>query len=136
MMPTASTLIRRLAPLLAPAVLIAALGCHEDAESPTAPEAGAALDIIPAHALSFRQVSAGGTFTCGVTTANRAYCWGTGWLGNGQFSQSLRPVAVAGGLSFRQVSAGWGHNLRGDHRRQSLLLGTQRRRRARRRHGW
>ena len=30
--------------------------------------------------LQFRQVSAGGSHTCGVTTDNRAFCWGRGGL--------------------------------------------------------
>ena len=67
---------RRLARVLAPPLMVAALGCREDSESPTAPEPGPALDITPAHVLSFSQVSAGGFHTCGVTLNNRAYCWG------------------------------------------------------------
>src|SRR5262245_46374149 len=114
----AGTLIRRLAPGLAPALVIAALACREDAESPTAPAPGRALDVSPALALSFRQVSAGGSHTCGVTSDDRAYCWGYnnyGQLGVGtdtgqelclSLGCSTRPVAVLGGLRFRQVSAG------------------------------
>jgi alpha-tubulin suppressor-like RCC1 family protein len=107
MMPIASPLIRRLAPVFAPAVLIAALGCREETESPTGPESGPALDITPTAALSFRQVSAGFIHTCGVTTDNRAFCWGRnghGQLGDGTFHARRRPVRVAGGLQFRQVS--------------------------------
>jgi alpha-tubulin suppressor-like RCC1 family protein len=64
--------------------------------------------------LHFRQISAGEAHTCGVTAENRAYCWGSnffGQLGNGSqsFDPSLRPVAVAGGHLFRQVSAGSEH---------------------------
>ena len=51
--------------------------------------------------LRFRQISAGSYHTCGVTTGNRAYCWG---LIN--HIAVLKPVAVPGGLLFRQVSAG------------------------------
>jgi alpha-tubulin suppressor-like RCC1 family protein len=140
MMHIPSTLIRRLAPVLVPALMLAALSCREDAELPAAPESGAARDITPAAALSFRQVSAGNEHTCGLTTDNRAFCWGRndhGQLGNRTdtgpetcdgFPCSTRPVAVAGGLRFRQVSAGgdhtcgvttddrafcWGHNHQG-----------------------
>jgi alpha-tubulin suppressor-like RCC1 family protein len=90
--------------------------------------------------LRFRQISVGSEHTCGVTADNRAYCWGTnssGQLGQGtatgpetcgpttQEPCSTRPVAVAGGRRFSQVSAGsfhtcavtpvnkpfcWGHN--------------------------
>jgi alpha-tubulin suppressor-like RCC1 family protein len=65
---------------------------------------------LVAGGLSFRQISAGYYHTCGVTTDNRAYCWGRGgYLGDGTAMSRLRPVRVAGGLSFRQVSAGWEH---------------------------
>jgi alpha-tubulin suppressor-like RCC1 family protein len=115
-------LTRRLAPVLAPALMVAGLGCREDAESPTGPASGPALDIAPAQVLSFRQVSTGDSHTCGVTTDNRAFCWGRndhGQLGNrtdtgpetcdGFLPCSTRPAAVAGGLRFRQVSAGGDH---------------------------
>jgi alpha-tubulin suppressor-like RCC1 family protein len=106
------TLTRRLALLLGPVLVAAALGCREDARSPTAPELGPALDIGAAQALALRQVSAGSNHTCGLTTDDRAYCWGNndlGQLGDGTTTLSRRPVAVAGGLSFRQVSAGAAH---------------------------
>ena len=64
--------------------------------------------------LSFERVSAGAGFhTCAETTANRAYCWGSngvGKLGDGTTTKSLTPVAVVGGLSFNQVSAGGAHS--------------------------
>jgi alpha-tubulin suppressor-like RCC1 family protein len=104
-------LARRLAPALA-ALLVAALGCREDAESPTAPELGPALATTATTALAFYQVSGGGVHTCGVTTDNRAYCWGrnlVGQLGDGTTTDRLTPVAVAGMLRFRQVSAGDGY---------------------------
>jgi alpha-tubulin suppressor-like RCC1 family protein len=56
----------------------------------------------------FRQVSAGGIYSCGVTTADQAYCWGgnrRGALGDGTLNLRLTPVAVVGGLSFREVGA-------------------------------
>ena len=102
--------IRRLAPVLGPALLVAALGCREDAESPIAPEAGPALAATVTTALAFHQVSGGWVHTCGVTTGDQAYCWGDdGALGDGTTNASLTPVAVAGGLQFRQVSAGGFH---------------------------
>jgi alpha-tubulin suppressor-like RCC1 family protein len=102
---------RRLVPVLAPALLTVALGCSEDAESPTAPESAA--PALAAAALSFRQVSAGGNHTCGVTTDNRAYCWGDntwGQLGDGAPGfDRLAPARVLGGLRFRHVNAGFDH---------------------------
>ena len=103
---------RRLAPLLAPALLAAALGCSEDAESPTGP-GSAAPALTATAALSFRQVSACGNHTCAVTTDDRAFCWGDntwGQLGDGAHGFArLAPVRVLGGLRFRHVSAGFYH---------------------------
>jgi alpha-tubulin suppressor-like RCC1 family protein len=50
--------------------------------------------------------------SCGVTTGDRAYCWGSnlhGQLGDGSLAQRTRPVAVAGALRFAQVNTGGGH---------------------------
>jgi alpha-tubulin suppressor-like RCC1 family protein len=69
--------------------------------------------VAVAGGLRFRQVSADGFgYTCGVTTDNQAFCWGNnfyGQLGDGTTTTRLTPVAVAGGLRFRQVSAGAAH---------------------------
>jgi alpha-tubulin suppressor-like RCC1 family protein len=100
------------------AAALAALGltlaaCEPDATSPAGPESAPELAVASAQAaLSFRQVSTGHLFTCGVTTDNRAYCWGyngAGQLGDGTTAERNRPTAVAGGLSFRHVSAGISH---------------------------
>jgi alpha-tubulin suppressor-like RCC1 family protein len=67
--------------------------------------------------LVFERVTAGGLHSCGETEGNRAYCWGWSYLlGTGSSSGpdtciygdpcSTRPVAVRGGRTFRQVSAG------------------------------
>lgn len=96
-------------PLLLPLLVLAACG---EEQPPTAPGPGPALDATPALVLSFRQLSGGRHHTCGVTTGDRAYCWGanvSGELGDGTGNSSRTPVAVAGGLSFRQVSTGHFH---------------------------
>ncbi len=63
-------------------------------------------------------LSASASHACAVTAAGAAYCWGlnsTGQLGapSGDTCDgepcSLEPVAVAGGLSFRSISAGAWH---------------------------
>ncbi|HET7469719.1 MAG TPA: hypothetical protein VFJ81_08585 [Gemmatimonadales bacterium] len=59
----------------------------------------------------FQNVSAGTTYSCGVATDARAWCWGgnDGQLGDGTTSLRVRPVLVHGGHLFRQVSTGDGH---------------------------
>jgi alpha-tubulin suppressor-like RCC1 family protein len=104
----------RFVPVFPLALLVVALGCREDAESPTGAEAtapGAPALATATAPLAFRQVSAGTAHTCGVTTSNLAYCWGgnLGALGDGTRTRRLRPVAVAGGHHFVQISAGEGH---------------------------
>jgi len=63
----------------------------------------------------FRQVDADesrGFNTCGVTTADRAFCWGyngSGALGDGTSTIRLVPAAVKGGLQWRQVAVSGFH---------------------------
>jgi len=62
--------------------------------------------------LSFVSISAGTSFTCGLTGNGFAYCWGfnvLGALGNGSQTSSEIPVRVVGGLMFTSVSAGSNH---------------------------
>jgi hypothetical protein len=43
------------------------------------------------------QISAGLFHSCGVTTGDRAYCWGFGGaIGDGTFTPRLTPVPVVG----------------------------------------
>ncbi len=58
---------------------------------------------------TFRAVSAGGSFACGIATTGVTYCWGlntVGQLGDSATANSATPVAVAGGHAFTAVSAG------------------------------
>lgn len=62
-------------------------------------------------ALRFASIAAGTTHTCALTADGAAWCWGGGYggagiLGDGQRRQSALPVAVAGGLRFRQLAVG------------------------------
>ena len=75
---------------------------------------GASQSSVPvavSAALAFRQVSTGADHTCGVTTDNRAYCWGhNDWrqFASATPAASAAPVAVAPEMSFASVSAGTG----------------------------
>jgi len=61
---------------------------------------------LVAGGLAFRAVDGGYYDTCGVTTDNAAYCWGTIIVG-GRFTETWRPRRVTNALWFRQVSASW-----------------------------
>jgi alpha-tubulin suppressor-like RCC1 family protein len=100
-------------------LLTGTLGCRDDTQSPTEPTTMTPeTDVSATAALTFRQISGGAGHTCGVTTENKAYCWGHntyGELGIGSMTGhdfcdsedcSTRPIAVVGGLRFRQVDAG------------------------------
>jgi alpha-tubulin suppressor-like RCC1 family protein len=103
---------RGLIAVLTPA-LVATLACGEAVESPTAPASAPALAPAVTAALMARQMNAGESHSCAVTTDNRAYCWGynaNGQIGNGTTSLVRKtPALVAGGFSFRQISAGYYH---------------------------
>jgi alpha-tubulin suppressor-like RCC1 family protein len=64
----------------------------------------------------FLQLDAGENHVCGATTDHRAFCWGRsaeGQLGTGKFdtiTHGMKPQLVAGGLSWRQISAGGLHS--------------------------
>ena len=76
-------------------------------------------------------MTSGGYHTCGLTTNDRAYCWGSnqyGQLGLGDTEDRLAPSLIVGSRRFGQVAAGsahtcgatiggvaycWGNNLHG-----------------------
>ena len=67
--------------------------------------------VVGGH--KWAQIYASRSFTCGLTFAGDAYCWGTGSngrLGNGVTSGvHSEPVPVNGGLKFQHLSAGHRH---------------------------
>jgi alpha-tubulin suppressor-like RCC1 family protein len=72
--------------------------------------------VAVAGGLTFRSLAAGGETVCGLTTAGSAYCWGYnfyGTVGDGTSAteggplRRVAPVAVAGGLTFQSLSAGY-----------------------------
>ncbi len=82
-------------------VLAAAIpvGCKESTSPPP-------MDVLA------RPLTAGYAHTCVLTGSGAAYCWGDnfyGQLGNGSTSNSVTPVAVAGGLNFNALAAGLYH---------------------------
>jgi alpha-tubulin suppressor-like RCC1 family protein len=92
--------------------VLSGISCRND-QGPTGPDAVGArppLATTATTALAFYQVSAGWEHNCGVSTDNRAYCWGgnsTGELGDGTTDFRVKPVPVIGGLRFRQISSGY-----------------------------
>ena len=63
--------------------------------------------------LSFASISAGHDYTCAITTAGAAYCWGSnafGQLGIGGQAPASRPTRVGiEGVTFTFISAGFSH---------------------------
>lgn len=65
--------------------------------------------------LTFIAVTTGSSHSCGITTSNDAYCWGSNGLGQLGDGTSIstgptgQPVAVTGGLKFAAIDAGSNH---------------------------
>jgi len=87
-------------------------GSGSNGQLGTGSNASSTVPVPVAGGLTFTQLAVAGlfgSFTCGVTTGGAAYCWGAnrfGTLGRGDTVSSSSPVAVAGGLSFSEVTAG------------------------------
>jgi alpha-tubulin suppressor-like RCC1 family protein len=88
--------------------------------------------VVVSGGLAFKNISAGHFHTCAVTTADRAYCWGSnssGTLGDGGQATRSQPRPVAGTRRYHNTSASqfyscaltlagkgecWGSNPRGE----------------------
>jgi alpha-tubulin suppressor-like RCC1 family protein len=73
-----------------------------------------AVPVAVVGNLTFDQLVAGGFIghTCGLIEGGAAYCWGgneKGQVGDGTTRDRLAPKAVAGGLAFLSVDAGFRH---------------------------
>jgi alpha-tubulin suppressor-like RCC1 family protein len=82
---------------------------------PSLSSAPSAPKLVPGGLL-WRQISVG-TYhhICGITTSNKVYCWGVGlWgelgLGPSGYNGSDVPVQIAGGRTYRSVTAGSYHS--------------------------
>jgi alpha-tubulin suppressor-like RCC1 family protein len=67
--------------------------------------------LTPVTGFTFDSITAGYKHSCALQ-AGAAYCWGDnsfGQLGDGTTTRRLVPVAVAGGLTFKALSAGFYH---------------------------
>ena len=67
---------------------------------------------VESGGIVFSSIIASKEFTCALSSASRAFCWGSngsGWLGNGTTTPSDRPVAVAGNQTFAALSASYIH---------------------------
>lgn len=98
---------------------------HRTSSGPELCQEGSPCSTTPIRVggkLAFAAVDGGGSHTCGLTSAGKAYCWGSnrdGELGTGNPSDlercdgaprcSTRPLAVLGNLQFRTVQAGLAH---------------------------
>lgn len=75
----------------------------------------------------FRSVITGYSFTCGVSDAGKAYCWGSnswGRLGKGMMDGfETRPYAVSSGDTFVRISAGYAHACAISQRNQAVCWG-------------
>ena len=69
--------------------------------------------VVGSHTWKEIEVNEGES-TCGLTTNNQAYCWGSGTdgqLGNGSLNSANAPVLISGGHSWSQLSLGDRHML-------------------------
>lgn len=86
-------------------------GANTLTATPAAP-AGASVSLTATGRFAFRLLRGGAEFSCGVSTASLAYCWGRGnkgQLGNNGTTDRSQPTAVAGGQSFQTLGLGDTH---------------------------
>ena len=70
---------------------------------------GGTIPIEVSTDIKFAHVYAGGAFSCGLTAAGKAYCWGdnrNGQLGDGSTTDRKTPVPVQTTLTFDELALG------------------------------
>jgi alpha-tubulin suppressor-like RCC1 family protein len=72
--------------------------------------------ILVSPEIVVETISAGGSYSCGLTASGNAYCWGQGdygKLGNGTtgYKVAPEPVAMPAGVSFTSISTGSSHTV-------------------------
>jgi hypothetical protein len=61
---------------------------------------------------AYETIAAGSEFSCGISTAGTVYCWGRndrGQVGNGNVTDQMSPVPVAGAFQFVAIGLGDSH---------------------------
>lgn len=106
--------------LLAVSVLTVALAACREPAAPAPPAPSADLTPIVGAPLlylgAFPQIVGGESHSCALRRDYKVFCWGYnyyGQLGRGGTipgTSSTAPVEVAGGISFKQIAAGWNHS--------------------------
>ena len=99
-MPRASRFLRDVPPTLPVVALVSVLSCSGDGTG-------------PGNLSKWALISAGNAYTCALTRAGTAYCWGanpSGQLGDGTTVPRSAPTPVAGGLAFTDLATTWDHS--------------------------
>jgi alpha-tubulin suppressor-like RCC1 family protein len=68
----------------------------------------APVKVYGMSGVAFAKVETGGDFTCALNNNNQIYCWGHnsyGQLGNGTNNNSSVPIAVVGGIAFKEIGS-------------------------------
>ncbi len=89
-------------------------------------ESRPAPDLV-AGDLTFTQITAGFSHTCGLTNGNEVFCWGAnekGQLGDATTQARTAPVRINSTVSFRQVIAGREHTCGLSNSRSVLCWGS------------
>ncbi len=86
------------------------VGYEQLGDGPGAMDQSVPVAVSGGHV--FTSLTAGGYHTCGITTGDDAYCWGSnsnGQLGDGSVTHRAAPVMVGGGHKWRTLGASFFH---------------------------